>query len=160
MEELIRSWIYSILVSGCVCSMLLFINADSKSKPLLETGCACIMVLVFISPIMDIQKNSTLHLNTNIWSMAEYDSFNNNSYIRAYMESEYCAYILKEADQYNIVLSEVLIGTIQDENGNWIPHEIYYTTEQTDIMEFKRHIENQLGVTEERQHVNASNVIK
>ena len=152
MEELFRSWMYSLLAAGCICSLLSFLNTDSKLKGLVETACACVMVLTFLSPfgvISDFQDISEVFLS---WTTLDSEAVDYENYINSYMESEYCAYIRNEAESFGISLSDVAVTTITDENGNPIPYEIYYQSRQEISAEFKQHIAQTLGIITERQY--------
>ena len=97
MEDTIHSWIYSVLMSGCICSILLFFNAESKMRPLLETGCACAMILIFISPMNEITFSTDI--NTDYKNNSFSENYDYNEIHKAYIEDEYASYILNEAEQ-------------------------------------------------------------
>ena len=76
---------------------------------------------------------------------------------KAYIEDKYASYILNEAEQYGVSLSEVKVTVVQDNHENWIPYEVEYTTHHLISAEFMKHIHNELGVAEERQYINDAN---
>lgn len=155
MEDTIHSWIYSVLMSGCICSILLFFNAESKMRPLLETGCACAMILIFISPMNEI--TFSMDINTDYKNNLFSENYDYNEIHKAYIEDEYASYILNVAEQYGVSLSEVKVTVVQDNHENWIPYEVEYTTHHLISAEFMKHIHNELGVAEERQYINDAN---
>ena len=160
MEDLIQTWIYSVLVSGCVCSILMFFNTDGKMKPLLETGCACAMILTFLSPVNKICLSPNIsadynHMYKNFSICIDYDDK-----FKAFIEEQYRAYILNEAKSFGVSLTEAKVTAVQDENENWIPYEVFYTTDHLIDDEFMKHISNELGIAEERQHINDANEVQ
>ena len=157
MAEFFRSWIYSLLASGCVCSILLLLNPDSKMKSLLETGCACIMVLTFLTPFDEVQRFDDYFQR---WEPSDAYVFDYSEYTKSFMESEYRAYILNEAEHFGINLTDLIVSTVQDENGNWIPYEVSYISESPIPSEFQAHIFRELGITEERQYENEENTVE
>ena len=151
MEELLRSWLYSLLVSGCMCSLLCFVNADSKMKGLIETACVCVMLFICISPFRMISDFRSLTEDYIPNSSLELDYSDSEQYIKSFMEAEYSAYIRNEADRFGVTLTDVFVTTRADENGNQIPYEVFYKSEKPISPDFKTYIADKLGVMEERQ---------
>ena len=155
MGELARSWLYSLLVSGCICSLILFLNTDGKIKGLLETGCACVMLLAFISPFQNLSLQNEMDSYFEKWKTVESNiEFNNITTSQTFMESEYRAYILKEADFYGVELTDVVVSAKQNQEGYWVPVSVIYFAEQPISENFVTHISNDLGLTEERFVIN------
>lgn len=152
MEDLLSSWLYSLLASGCICSLLLFINPDGKIKNLLETVCSCVMVLTFISPFHKLPNITDMDGILRKWSVVDSHTYDYDAYTKAFMESEYSAYISNEANKFAIILNEVTVSAVRNENDYWIPHEVMYDTEQSISREFKQHITDTLGIPKERQY--------
>ena len=94
--EQIRHWLFSMLYTGCFCSLIAMINPEEKTKKILEILCAAIMGLTFISPILEFStEDLTAFLNNSVElkpsAIIEY------SVEQAYMEGKYSAYICNEA---------------------------------------------------------------
>lgn len=154
---MIQSWLHSLLVSGCICSLILFVNPDGKIKNLLETGCACIMVFVFLSPITNLSMRHEIRNDFREWTTIESDNISVDKQLimnRDFMEAEYQAYILNEAKYHNIQLHDVLVGMQQNSDGYWLPVSVEYITTQTIPESFLLQIANDLGITEERISIN------
>lgn len=151
---MLHSWLYDLLICGLICSLIQFFHTDGKSKPLLETGCACIMLLAFLSPIMNFTiPNSADDLFDGWTSMEEpaaarIASEEDFHYI---IKQEYAAYIFNAAEQMNLDIEDVSITTVTDEFGTPLPYSIVYTTTEDIPSSFKKRIENELGVPSERQ---------
>ena len=159
MGELLYSWLYSLLASGCICSLFLFLNIDGKWKGLLETGCACIMLLTFVSPFTDGSHKETLNGYFEKWTSIELNEQMNEQYSifnQSYMEGEYRTYILNEAAKSGVTINDVMVDTVLDENGLWVPAEIVYVSDAIVPDAFKARIHNDFGITEERDGMHES----
>ena len=77
---MLRSWLYSLLASGCVCSLLLLVNTEGKSKNLIETACACVMLLTFLSPFDTGMTSDDLHEYFRKWTSVEARITSNQNY--------------------------------------------------------------------------------
>ena len=156
MEEIVHSWFYSLLYSGCICSLLLFFNVDAKFKALLETGCACIMVFTFLSPLnqvplaTDIQEYfpDLMRIESGESCIPYY-----TEYEKSVMEAEYSSYIISEAEKQGITDLQAVVECIKD-NNLWVPYSIRYASASMVPSEFVELISEQLGVAKERQYIN------
>lgn len=151
MEQL-HHWLYSMLCCGCVCSLIMLVNPEGKTKYLLETACSCVMVLTFFAPITVNSFRITDYFDD--CTVIESSSINEYSLPEAYMESEYSAYILNEAKAFGIDLQEAFVRVELDTNLNAIPYSVDYCTAQSIPDSFKEHITRTLGIPEERQTIN------
>lgn len=159
MENLLVSWIYSLLASGCICSLFLFINADGKIKNLLETACSCIMVLTFFSPFDKLPNVKDIGDILSDWSTVELNTYDHEAYEKAFIEAEYSAYICNEANKFSVGLNKVTVSAICDENDYWIPYEVIYDTDQPISIDFIQHITDTLGIPKERQYEHDENTM-
>ena len=149
MGESIRMWLYSLLISGCICSCILFVHPYSSNKSLIETGCACIMILIFLSPFKNHHIINQMEKEFSSWTAVE-NYIDDSNAIQRFMEEEFRAYILKEANNNGINIFDVKVNTIQDENGYWIPVTIEYISDTTISEDFKSRIAQELGTKEVR----------
>ena len=94
-------------------------------------------------------------MNQNFSICIDYDEK-----FKAFIEEQYRAYILNEAKSYGVSLTEAKVTAVQDENENWIPYEVFYTTDQLIDDEFMKHISNELGIAEERQYISDANEVQ
>lgn len=152
MENIIHTWLYSLIAGGCICSLILFISTDSKLKSLLETGCACLMILIFLTPFKEVKSFDISDQAFKNWTTIESDILLNQNYEnikQTFMESEYKTYIFQEANAYGIDLTDVIVYSEQDQNGYWIPVSVELFSILPISDQFKEHITNTLGVVTE-----------
>lgn len=151
----LQSYLYSMFLSAFVCSMLLFFHGNTASKGGLETGCACVMLIVFLSPLTTHNLTDTFiewtsspiseGVNSNVQSSADL-------YTKQVMEQEYSAYIFSKAKEFGIALTDVSIEMEKNENGHWVPYSIEYDGKSAIDKAFLEQIETDLGVPKKRQN--------
>jgi hypothetical protein len=130
------------------------LNSDSKIKVIPETGCACIMLLSFFSPVFQFKDFEYMKEHLQEWSIVAPEIFDYDTYTQSFIELKYQTYIYDEAESFGISFVNVDVSAVQDENGCWIPNEVHYQTEHPISNEWKEHISEQLGIAIERQYIN------
>lgn len=149
------NWIQSLILCSAMISVLLFLCPDDPKKRILETGCSCVMFLVFLFPIMQLRYediNSVFsEYVTQIESENEELLQNNDEIYRLIIKEKYKEYITNEAKILQIDFEDVSVDVVPDEHGNYIPFEITYVSTEPVPFSFIEYIAKQLGVPKERQ---------
>ena len=150
----LQTYLYSLFISGLVCSILLFVQGNATKRSGLETGCACVMLAVFLFPLVSYGTSTTYSTpetnligndaDSSIYIMA-------NDFTKQVMEQEYEAYITSRAEELGITLTHVSIDTQETTDGYWIPYSISYQSDLPIDQSFAREIEMNLGIPQERQ---------
>ena len=128
MEE-VQLWLRTLLISGSICAVLLFMCPEGTAKALLKAGCLCLMLLVVLLPLQQWRGQNLTAFSS---VLQEYRSMAQNiredaaAVSRLVMEREYAAYILSEAEKRDIDLPDVQVETEQNALGTWIPRNIRY----------------------------------
>ena len=122
MEQLFQSWLRALLISGCICSFVLFVNPNGKMKMIMETGCASLMILIFLQPFGNDANPNLLMQEISQWTSVKACNLQDiNIYQKTYMEQEYCAYIESEASRNGIAIKDITVDSEQNESGEWMP---------------------------------------
>lgn len=160
MERFIYSWINTMLICGCICSLILFVSPEGKIKTILEIGASCVMLFALISPLKQIDLDAYASDLAQLYRQLEMqEQFYETAIAKTnknIIEAKYCEYILSEAASHNLEIQSVEISTVQDENGNWVPCEIVYTASFDVPDDFKNYMETNIGVAKERQIIHES----
>lgn len=156
---MLYQWINTLLVSACICSLILYICPNGKMKELLEIGCSSVMLIALISPLSRVHiqnyASDLAEFRNHILAQEQITEEIAETLSRQVIEQEYAAYIINEARAQSILLHAVTVTVCQD-SGNWIPYEVIYIADTQIPDEFKSHIKTQLGIPKERQHTNES----
>ena len=157
----LQSYLYSMFLSAFICSILLFFHGNTAAKSGLETGCACVMLIVFLSPLTSLNLADTFIkrtfspisevVNSNVQSTADL-------YTKQVMEQEYSAYIFSKATELGIALTDISIDMEKNENGHWVPYSIEYNAESSIDKAFFEQMETDLGVPKKRQYTHEATV--
>lgn len=157
MRGIVYEWIYTLLISGCICALILYICPDNKTRSLLESGCACVMLLALISPISGLNLQSYSDLlsvySTQLYTQEQTLGTNAENFAQRVIAQEYETYILSEAAEKNIFVQAVEVIVVQEDDC-WLPYEIIYTADCDVSDSFKNYMREQLGVPKERQSTN------
>ena len=158
----LQTYLYALFVSGFLCSLLLFLHGNASTKTGLETGCACIMLIVFLSPLVSNSPKETFaSLTSTVLSEETKSNIQTSAihYAKQVMEQEYRAYILSRAEEFGVTLSSVSIELEETNDGHWIPYLICYRTDNPLSETFMIQMEASLGVPLERQKIYETTVI-
>ena len=121
---------------------------------IMETGCASLMILIFLQPFGNDANPNLLMQEISQWTSVKACNLQDiNIYQKTYMEQEYCAYIESEASRNGIAVKNITVDSVQNESGEWIPYSASYSVESSKSEDFIVLIENQLGIPAERQHI-------
>lgn len=151
----VTGWCYSLIVcSGLLC-LILFFMPDERNKSMIETGGACMLFILFLSPFseMDFDTFFSEIITYSEQITVERDSMleGNRELSKKIIESKYGEYIINEAKQNGIGIQSVFVYVCEDQGGNWIPNKIVYVSSGSIPDSFKEYIWVQLGVPKERQ---------
>lgn len=148
-------WCYSLIVCSALIEFMLFFIPNDKNKRLIEIGGTCIIFMVFLRPISDIDTKGLFSEITSYLDKFQVEQALsediNNEINKTLIEDKYEEYIISEAKGLDVMLNEVSVVTYEDEVGNWIPSEIRYVSSDLIPDSFIEHIYFQLGVPKERQ---------
>lgn len=155
MNNDINLWLYTLFTSGCITSFILFLMPDDRSRQIVELGCSCIMIFALMMPLKNIDLNNYLsalsiyskQINEEIgFKQAAADEIS-----KEIIEGQFEEYILNEAEAQGIKLESVSVDTVQNEDSNYFPMQVFYHCKGTVPESFLEHIETQLGISKERQ---------
>ena len=158
MRDGLYTWIYSLLVCGCLTSIIMFLAPDGKVKTIVETGCSCVMFLALINPLLQI------HIDEYIGELASFSVQVKEEYSskiiafkdfnKEIIEQKFEEYIMNEAENHDVVLNSVKVNVSVTEENIVTPNEIVYESDVSIPTHFYERIESQLGVPMERQRIN------
>ena len=151
-----QNYIYVLISSALIGSLILYVTPDTKSKSLIELTFICSMLLICIKPIINDSGSDFFNrfntLKADLEMNEDAISDKSDLIMENIIESQYNEYILREALNHNISLQDVRV-LLTDHDGYMIPWEIIYTSSSEITSEFKDHICSSLGVPTERQYV-------
>jgi len=158
MNQTIYLWLYTLFSCGCITSILLYILADHKSKDLIEMGCSCVMLIVLFMPLTRIDLSDYLtsfsEYSNKVKEEYSFDAIYDDDIYKEIIEHNYEEYILNEARAQGISVKSVEVEAIRDEESNYLPSSISYTSDEAIPDNFMHQISTQLGVPIERQNAN------
>ncbi len=155
MRQLMVDWLYTMLYSGCICALLLYICPGGKLRELLEIGTACVMLLAFLSPVTQWKQDGYDRILEEFLSaqkVQEEAMVKSSQEIRdGLIIEEYRTYICSEAAEQGIPLEDVQVMTDTSESGYPVPVELRYISGEQIAQTFQEQMALQLGVALERQ---------
>lgn len=157
MNKELYEWIYSLLICGCMTSVILFLSPDDRNRTVIETGCSCVMFLALIIPLLQIDLDEYLSsLEAFSKQIEEQQNASNITFTemnKELIEQKYAEYILNEAEGDNLKVKSVQVNTVENTEGLLIPNEVIYHCDSAIPNSFLTYIEEQLGVPVERQNI-------
>jgi len=157
MKSDIYLWLYTLFVCGCITSMILFLIPDERNRQIAELGCSSVMILALMMPLTEFDINDYLS-NLSSYNQQINDEIADKHEIagemnKAIIEQQLEEYILKEAEVQQIKLDSVSVAVMQYDNIDYIPTQIVYYSDYSIPIAFLDFIEEQLGVSKERQMI-------
>ena len=151
----ITGWCYSLIVcSGFLC-FLKFLIPDDCNKSMIETGGACVLFLLALSPFSEVEFENLfsemMTYSEQIHNESELLLDKNQQLSKSIIESKYAEYIINEAKRKDIIIQSALVSVHEDVSGNWLPGEVIYISTEIIPDSFKEYILVNLGVPKERQ---------
>ena len=151
----ITDWCYSLIVcSGLLCLLKLLIP-DDCNKSIIETGGACVLFLLALSPFTEVEFENLfseiMTYSEQIHDESELLLEKNQELSKSIIERKYAEYIINEAKQMGIKIQSAFVSVNEDVSGNWIPDEVIYVSTEAVPDSFKEYIWLNLGVPKERQ---------
>lgn len=157
MENFVFSWVYSLLVSGCICSFFLFIVPEGRIRALMEFGCSCVMLLALLTPLcqLDLEEYgaSLAEFQQSLKLQEDLNRELAENLTKELIEQEYAEYILTEANRQQIGVESVKVTAVEHEDGVWLPYEAIYTSAAPVPEPFLNYITRELGIAKERQRI-------
>lgn len=157
MKSDIHLWLYTLFACGCITSMILFLMPDDRSRQIAELGCSCIMILALMMPLTKFNLNNYLSILSTYSQQVNEEMIDKQEAAdemnKSIIEERFEEYILKEAESQEIKLDSVSVVVVQNEDATYIPDQVFYRSDDSIPIEFKKHIETQLGVSVERQKI-------
>ena len=155
MKHDIQLWLYTLFACGCITSVILFLMPDERNRGIAELGCSCVMIFALISPL------TKFDLNRYLADLSLYSQEMNEEIVlkekaadeihKEIIEERLEEYILNEAESREIKLESIAVDILHKENGQYIPAQVVYYSNDPIPENFMGHIEAQLGVSKERQ---------
>ena len=153
-------WTHTLLCTGAACAVLLYLCPDGRIHGMMETGCACVMLLALVSPLsrLDIDAYAEMlsEYRHQIEGQEQQTILTVQQVNQHVMKREYEAYIINEAALHNFSVISVDVEISESEGGYWIPYAVSYITEQEIPASFLQFVETQLGIPVERQSIHAT----
>lgn len=157
MGEILHDWILGMTAAAIIAACAKLLTPSGPVEKVTGFVCSLMLTTVLISPLtkwdtdnffwsMDSYHQSVTDLTENLEERE-------NQLVRAYIESQYAAYILDEAHVLGVTGGEAEVNAKWG-NENWIPYEASLTISVTP--EQKQRLSTwmtlQLGIPKERQY--------
>lgn len=153
-------WIHTLLCTGAICAVLLYLCPDGRIRSMMETGSSCVMLLALVSPLSQLDIDAYAETLAEYRQQLELQEQRTISAVQRVnehvMEREYEAYIINETVSHDLFVTSVDVEVSENQDGYWIPYAVTYITDQDIPASFLQHIEIQLGIPKERQKCNAA----